>query len=164
MCTACKNTVDHLNGIFVSIARIRFDSHVFHWKEAYKKSGYICILNVLVVITYCFQQFASFSLLQYCMVCQSAFFCQTIGNPRTGMYKVICTFQCHSWSHGSVPLTSASLCMAVLNKICSSSFNHDHFVYFIILKTDHNEQNTSCYFPLFQNCVSTFFGALNEAL
>jgi len=42
--------------------------------------------------------------------------------------------------------------------------NQDHLMYFIILKTDHNEQTTSCYFDLIQNCVSTFFGALNEVL
>lgn len=36
--TACKNIVDHFHQIFMSVARIRFDSHVSHWKEAYKNS------------------------------------------------------------------------------------------------------------------------------
>lgn len=128
-----------------------------------KQSGFICILNVLGVITYCFQQ-SFFSLLYCCRVYQCIFFCQSVGDPSTGKYEVICTFQCHSQSYGGVCLTTASLYMAVLDKICTSSFNQDHFMYFIIFKTDRIEWNTNCYFPPLSELCFYIFSVLYEAL
>jgi hypothetical protein len=69
----------------------------------------------------------------------SAFFWKSVGDSSTGMYEIVCTFQWHSQSYGSVPLTTAFLYVAVLNKISSCSFNQVPCMYFGIYKIDRIE-------------------------
>jgi hypothetical protein len=83
-------------------------------------------------------------------------FLLSVSDPSTGICETVCTFQCHSQSYGTVPLTTTFFYVAFFNKISSSSCNWGHFMYFVICKIDHIEQNISQYFPhipeLCSNC------------
>jgi hypothetical protein len=72
---------------------------------------------------------------------------QSVNDTSTGICEIVCTFQCHSKSYGTVPLTTAFLYVADLKKISNSSCNRGNFMYFVICKIDHIHQNTSRYYP-----------------
>ena len=121
--TACKNIRTwSFSWTFCKHSRHQvWQSYISLEGSIQEQCGLICILNVLGAITNCFQQFSCISLLYGCRICQFACFCQSVGDPSTGVYELICTFQRHSLSYGSVPLTTAFLYVDVLNKISSSS-------------------------------------------
>ena len=143
-----KNIDDHFHGIFMNIAVIRFDSHICIWLERsiQNRSAFICILNVLGVITNWFQQFSCLLLLQEW---QSASFCQSVSQSVIQLLEYVKLSAPSNVTANLMALSlwRAFLYVAVLNKISSSSCNGGHFMYFVICKIDHIEQNTSRYYP-----------------
>jgi hypothetical protein len=67
--TACKNIVDHFHGLFANITGIRFDSHISHWKEAFKNSlvlfAFHMSLEPLLTVFSNFHAFHCFTAAEY---------------------------------------------------------------------------------------------------
>jgi len=93
--------------------------HFIAWKHK-NTAWFNFILNVLGVFTNCFQQF----LLLYCCRNSSLISLESQLVIQTVEYvKLSALLQCHSQSYGCPPLTTAALYQALLNKMCTSSFD-----------------------------------------
>jgi hypothetical protein len=151
-----KNTVDHFHVIFMNIAVIRFDSHIYIYLIGKKHTKTVCFYlhfecpwSHYQLVPAIFMPFTAAGV----TVCFLLSVSQSVSNPSTGIYEIVCTFQCHSQSYGTVPLITAFLYVAVLNKISSSSCNRCHFMYFVICKLITLSRTLLDIIPLFQNCV-----------